>query len=121
MTYKAEEEIGPLFKQHGLTPPKLVMTSHSTLTFLTSMVYSDLLMILPVQWTQSPLLGMVQQILVHEVIPAPAIRLVRRNGLPLTPAAEYFCDMLRREAHAMQLPVATAMAESRAPVVNSGK
>ena len=121
VTYKAEEELGPLFKQHGLPPPKLVMTSHSTLTFLTSMVYSDLLMILPVQWTQSPLLGMVQQIHVREVIPAPAICLVRRNGLPLTPAAEYFCDMLRREAHSLRSPVATALAATRARSVNPAK
>lgn len=105
VTHKAEEEIGPLFRQHGLPPPQLVMSSHSTLTFLTSMVYSDLLMVLPVQWTQSPLLGMVQQIPVRELIPAPPICLVTRGGMPLTPAAGYFCDMLRREAHRVaQLP-----------------
>ena len=78
------------------------MTSHSTLTFLTSMVYSDLLMLLPVQWTQSPLLGMVQQIHVKEILPAPPICLVKRSGRPQTPAAEYFCDMLRREVHHLQ-------------------
>ena len=32
------------------------MQAHSTLTFLVALVYSDLLMMLPVQWTQSPLL-----------------------------------------------------------------
>ncbi len=85
------------------------------------MVYSDLLMILPVQWTQSPLLGMVQQIPVRELIPAPAICLVRRNGLPLTPAAEYFCDMLSREAHPLRLPVATPAAARRARRVSAAK
>ncbi|MBB6557661.1 DNA-binding transcriptional LysR family regulator [Acidovorax soli] len=104
VTYKAEEEIGPLFQQHGLPPPRLVMSSHSTLTFLTSMVYSDLLMVLPIQWTQSPLFGMVQQIPVRELIPAPPICLVARSGMPLTPAAEYFCDMLRREANHLVVP-----------------
>ncbi|WP_159911464.1 LysR family transcriptional regulator [Pantoea sp. 18069] len=99
VTYRAEEEIGPLFMQHGLPPPRLVMSSHSTLTFLTSMVYSDLLMVLPIQWTQSPLFGMVQQIPVCELIPAPPICLVARAGMPPTPAAEYFGDMLRRESH----------------------
>lgn len=106
VTHKAEEEIGPLFRQHGLPPPRLVMSSHSTLTFLTSMVYSDLLMILPIQWTQSPLLGLVQQIPVRELIPAPPICLVARGGMPLTPAAGYFCDMLRREAHRVAQPPA---------------
>lgn len=106
VTHKAEEEIGPLFRQHGLPPPRLVMSSHSTLTFLTSMVYSDLLMVLPIQWTQSPLLGLVQQIPVRELIPAPPICLVARGGMPLTPAAGYFCDMLRREAHRVAQPPA---------------
>ncbi|MES2609589.1 MAG: LysR substrate-binding domain-containing protein [Pseudomonadota bacterium] len=106
VTYKAEEEIGPLFAQHRLPPPRLVMSSHSTLTFLTSMVYSDLLMLLPIQWTQSPLFGMVQQIPVRELIPAPPICLVARGGMPPTPAAEYFGDMLRREVHHLVLPPA---------------
>ena len=99
ITHVAEEELGPLFASHGLPAPKLVMQAHSTLTFLTALVYSDLLMMLPVQWTQSPLLrDLVQQIHVSELLPAPPVCLVRRNGLPLTPAAEYFCDMMRRAA-----------------------
>lgn len=97
ITYKAEEEIGPLFAQHGLPPPRLVMRAYSTLTFLTAMAHSDLLMLLPVQWTQSPLLRhAIEPIRVLELLPAPAVCLVRRGGLPLTPAAEYFCDMMRR-------------------------
>lgn len=97
ITHIAEEELGPLFAQQGLPAPKLVMQAHSTLTFLVALVYSDLLMMLPVQWTQSPLLrDAVQPIHVHEMLPAPPICLVRRNGLPLTPAAEHFCDMMRR-------------------------
>jgi hypothetical protein len=40
----------------------------------------------------------VQQIQVKEHIPAPSIGLVMRAGWPLTPAAEHFCDLLRREA-----------------------
>lgn len=109
VTYKAEEEIGPLFAQHGLPAPRLVMTSHSTLTFLTSMVYSDLLMIVPIQWTQSPLLNMVQQISIDEVLAAPPICLVTRSGMPLTPAAEYFCDMLRREVGPHRRPTPPPM------------
>ncbi len=99
ITHIAEEELGPLFEQHGLPAPKLVMQAHSTLTFLVALVYSDLLMMLPVQWTHSPLLrDLVQPINVDELLPAPPVCLVRRKGLPLTPAAEYFCDMMRRAA-----------------------
>ncbi len=97
ITHIAEEELGPLFADNGLPAPKLVMQGHSTLTFLVALVYSDLLMMLPMQWTQSPLLrDLVQPIQVREKLPAPPICLVRRGGLPLTPAAEYFCDMMRR-------------------------
>lgn len=96
ITHKAEEELGPLFAQHGLPPPKLVMKSHSALTFLVSIVYSDLLMMLPVQWIQSPLFHAVRPILVRETLPAPPICLVRRAGMPLTPAGEFMCDLLRR-------------------------
>lgn len=99
ITHVANDELHPLFANHGLPAPRLVMQAHSTLTFLVALVYSDLLMMLPVQWTQSPLLrDRVQPILVKEVLPAPPICLVRRSGLPLTPAAEYFCDMMRRAA-----------------------
>ena len=53
----------------------------------------------PMQWMQSPLLReSVRPIRVREVLPAPPICLVRRGGMPLTPAAEYFCDMMRRAA-----------------------
>jgi DNA-binding transcriptional LysR family regulator len=97
ITHIADEELGPLFASHGLPTPRLVMQAHSTLTFLVALVYSDLLMMLPVQWTQSPLLrDLVQPIPVSEILPAPPICLVHRVGMPLTPAAEYFCDMMRR-------------------------
>jgi LysR family transcriptional regulator, regulator of abg operon len=97
ITHLAEEELGPLFAAHGLPAPKLVMRVRSALTMLVALAYSDLLMMLPVQWTQSPLLrDFVQPIAVGELLPAPPICLVRRAGLPLTPAAEYFCDMMRR-------------------------
>ncbi len=31
-----------------------------------------------------------------DLLPAPRIVLIRRPGLPLTPAAEFFCDVLAR-------------------------
>lgn len=97
ITHKAEEEIAPLFALHGLASPKLAMRAHSALSYLTAVYYSDLLMMVPVQWIQSPLLRQaVDPIRVKEVLPALPISLVRRHGLPLTPAAEYFCDMIRR-------------------------
>lgn len=97
ITYKAEEELGPLFAQHGLPAPRLVLRAQSTLTFLTTVPYTDLLMMLPVQWLQSPLSrGLVQMIDVSEKLPAPPICLVQRTGMPLTPAADFFCTLMRR-------------------------
>lgn len=97
ITHVAEEELGPLFAQHGLPPPHLVMQAHSALTFLVTLAHTDLLMMLPVQWTSAPpMRGILQPIHIEEVLPAPAIHLVQRSSMPLTPAAEYFCDMMRR-------------------------
>lgn len=54
-------------------------------------------MMLPIQWTQAPLFrDALQRIEVVENLSAPPICIVQRAGLPLTPAAEYFCDMMRR-------------------------
>lgn len=99
ITYKTEEELGPLFAQHGLPAPRVVMQAQSSLSFLVSVAYSDLLMMLPIQWLQFPLWkDVLLQIRVIEALPAPPICIVQRSGLPLTPAAEYFCDMVRRAA-----------------------
>ena len=97
ITHRAEEELGPLFEKHGLPAPRLAMRAQSALTFMTALANSDLLMMLPVQWTQYPLLAEnFQEIEVVEPLPAPPICIVQRTGLPLTPAAEYFCTLMRR-------------------------
>ena len=99
ITRKAEEELGPLFAQYGLPAPRLVMQSHTALTFIIAITSSDLLMMLPVQWLTSPLTrDVLQTIPVLESLPSPPMCVVRRAGLPLTPAAEYFCDVIRRAA-----------------------
>lgn len=104
VTHKADEELGPLFAQHGLPPPRLVMRAHSALTYITSIAYSDLLTMLPVQWADFDVTRDALDIIkVKEVLPAAPICIVRRADLPLTPAAEYFCDMIRRaSAHLLQ-------------------
>ena len=99
ITHKAEEELGPLFSRHGLPAPRLVMRAQSALTFLTALSSSDLLMMLPIQWLQTPLLKETfQQVRVKEPLPAPPVCIVQRTGLPLTLAAEFFCTLLRRAA-----------------------
>ncbi len=103
VTHRAEEELAPVFAAHGLPAPRLVVQGHSALTFLFSVAYSDLLMMLPAQWTQTPMFRhALQRIDVVDKLPTPSISIVQRVGLPLTPPAEYFCDMIRRAARHME-------------------
>ena len=99
ITRKAEDELAPLFAQHDLPTPRIVMQAHSALTSIVSVAFSDLLTLLPVQWTEFSITREALQ-KINLVAPLPVLPLciVRRAGLPLTPAAEYFCDMLRRAA-----------------------
>ena len=107
ITHRAETELAPIFERHGLKAPKLVLQGHSALTFLFSVAYSDLLMMLPEQWTQAPMFRQaLQRIPIAEPLPSPPVCIVRRLGLPLTPAAEYFCDMIRRAAQHMDTMLA---------------
>ena len=107
ITARAEHELGPLFEQHLLPPPTLVMQAHSALTLIVALLYSDLLTMLPVQWMKFPLTrDALQAIHVREVLAAPPICIIQRAGLPLTPAAEHLCDLLRRAAGRVKEPTA---------------
>jgi len=97
ITANAEHELAPLFLQYRLPPPKLVLQAHSALTLIVSLIYSDLLTMLPLQWTEFPLTrDALQTVNVVERLMAPPICIIQRVGLPLTPAAEHFCDLMRR-------------------------
>lgn len=97
VTFKAEEELGPLFASHGLPAPKLVLRAHSALSFVTALVSSDALAMLPIQFAELTMGGAALQIVnITEQLPEPPLCLVRRNDVLPTPAAEYFCDMIRR-------------------------
>ena len=97
ITTQAEYELGPLFMLHQLPEPKLVLQAHSALTLIVSLLHSDLLAMVPVQWTDFSLTkDALQTIGVSEALEAAPICLIQRGGLPLTPAAEHFCDLLRR-------------------------
>jgi LysR family transcriptional regulator of abg operon len=97
VTFKAEEELGALFAQHRLPPPRLTLRSQSALTLMIALAHSDLLAMVPVQWTDfSETSDTLEPIPVQEILPAAPIVTVRRSGLPLTPAAEFLLDLLRR-------------------------
>ena len=99
ITHKAEEELGAVFAKEGLTPPRLAMKAQSALSLLVALAYTDLLAMVPVQWADFELTRRtLARIDIGAPISAPEIVLVQRAGLPLTPAAGYFGDMLRRAA-----------------------
>jgi LysR family transcriptional regulator, regulator of abg operon len=98
VTFKAEEELRELFEAHQLPAPRLVLQSQSALTLMVALANSDLLTMVPVQWTQFTAVNRaLAPIRVKEIFPAPSIVTVRRAGLPLTPAAEFLLDLMRRQ------------------------
>jgi LysR family transcriptional regulator, regulator of abg operon len=96
ITFKAEEELGDLFKQHGLPTPRLGFRSQSALTMVVLLANTDLLAMVPVQWLNLVFASSLAPIKVKETLPAPPIVVIRRAGLPLTPAAQHLLDLLRR-------------------------
>jgi DNA-binding transcriptional LysR family regulator len=96
---RAERDLAAIFRRHGLKPPRHTATGDSALSLMTLVANTDLLAMLPRQWAAfSPAAVLLRQIRVRESIPAPSVVLIRRTEMPLTPAAEYLCDLLRREA-----------------------
>jgi DNA-binding transcriptional LysR family regulator len=97
VTTQTSAELGPLFESHGLAAPKVRMRAHSALTMIMAAAHSDLLAMMPQQWRDSPWSNELLQVIeVEELLTAPAMHIVKRTRLPLTPAAEYLCDLLRR-------------------------
>ena len=73
---------------------------------------------LPQQFSESPIVSQVlARIAVREPIPGPPICLIRRRGLPLTPAADALAGALTREAELYAAPLARTAAATppRAP------
>lgn len=96
--YNAEQDLALLFQQHGLPPPRVLLRAHTALSIMVALAHSDMLALLPVQWRSFPLAReALATIPLRETLPAPGVVLARRPGLPLTPAAEFFCDVLLRE------------------------
>ncbi len=87
------------FRNNGLPIPRADVKCESLLALVSLLSSSDLLAFLPEQWAGSPLTShALSEIRVRENISAPRICMIRREGLPLTPAAEAFANALIREA-----------------------
>jgi LysR family transcriptional regulator of abg operon len=99
ITHLADDELGEVFEKNQLPPRKIVAQTHSALSLVMTLISSDLLAMVPLQFTNFPLArDAVISIPVKEHLPGPTIVLVRRSGLSLTPAAQYFVDLLQPQS-----------------------
>ena len=99
ITVEAKDEIGALFEGYGLRAPKLALRSQSALTLITALSNSDLLAMGPVQWRDfAPMRGVLATVPVREELAAAPMVVVTRADLPLTPAATFLLDLVRRAA-----------------------
>lgn len=105
ITVQAETEFKLLFESHGLPIPRQVLRSQSALTLMVVLAHTDILAMVPVQWAGfDPASGLLASIKLRECLPAPAIVLVRRADMPLTPAATYLADLMGKMAPGSRAP-----------------
>lgn len=98
----AESSFMDLFRRNKFEAPTRLTYAGSILSQLILLLNSDTLMIAPMQVLDfEPYGGRLCKVLVRERIEAPRIVMVRRAALPLTPAADHFCDLIRRAAVSM--------------------
>ena len=108
ITADAEDEIGALFDLHGLPRPKLTVRSQSALTLMMCLSSTDLLAMVPVQWSDFVQTWTSLATLdVTEELAAPPIVVVTRSDLPLTPAATYLLDLMLRASARARATVAS--------------
>lgn len=99
LDHDAEGELARLFDSHGLPAPQVRLNARTSMSIAAALSSTDLLAMLPIQWTRLAVVrSALVTIAVRERLPAPPIVLIRRPDLPLTPAAEHFCDLLMRGA-----------------------
>ena len=111
ITLADEDELGAIFRQHCLPPPRIALRSQSALTLMTCLLNSDFMSMVPVQWMQSALAkGSLATVPVREELAAPPIVLIKRADLVLTPAARHFLDLLQRTD--LRTPVKQLLAKS---------
>ncbi|MBI1201229.1 MAG: LysR family transcriptional regulator [Rhodopseudomonas sp.] len=97
VTYNAARELNELFSRQNLPLPRLALRSQSALTLMIFLANSDVLAMVPKQWAEFPFtVDAFETIDIGELPPAPPIVLIKRGGLPLTPAAEFLVDLARR-------------------------
>lgn len=105
ITSEDSAELNAFFARYDLAAPRLAVRSQSALTLLTCLANSDLLAMVPGQWQDFEMTGRaLTTIKVKEELTAPALVVVRRADLPLTPAALYLLDLMRKAKSQLEPP-----------------
>lgn len=88
-----------IFLQHGLQPPRQVITCEMTTALVELLIHQDTICWLPRAWTETDLLSPYLTAIPIQEPPVQGqdICLVQRRNLPLTPAAEHLADLIRRQ------------------------
>lgn len=114
-------EINAFFAGHDLPAPHLAVRSQSALTLLTCLANTDLLAMVPSQWQDFEMTGQaLTTINIAEELTAPALVVVRRADLPLTPAALFLLDLMRRATSRLEQPQMRPSPELRLPNARAG-
>ena len=96
ITRDPQAEFADLFARHNLPAPRLALYAESLLTWLIALTSTDFIAISPRQFETMKILSReLVRIPVKETLSSPPLMLIQRSSLPLTPAAEYFADLLR--------------------------
>jgi LysR family transcriptional regulator, regulator of abg operon len=91
--------LGRYFIKLGLPPPKIGIEVTSALSAFIVASHTDVLAMVPSQYLRHPgAADLLERIKIREKLEAPEICLVTRSRLPLTPAAEFLADLIRRSA-----------------------
>lgn len=83
-------------EQFGLPSPQIVVQSKSALITMLTVANTDLLTVVPQQWLDFPVTANLIHALDLPPFDSAPICILRRPDMPLTPMAEYLCDMMRR-------------------------
>lgn len=99
ITRDAPDELRQVFADAGLQMPRLMYQTQSALSALVTLIQTDALAMMPVQWVEAPVVeGWLDCIPLDVDFAAPPIMLVQRIGLGTTPAGEYFVHLVRQLA-----------------------
>ena len=95
----ADADFELMFEAAGLPRPRVALDARSALMTFLAVANSDMLTVLPRQWSDFDIAaGLVQALDVQDRMLRAPICIVRRQDLPLTPLAQRFCDLVRRAA-----------------------